>query len=57
MPNIIVGFISDLALLLIMLVGLIRMRNDGGGTFGIGLFLWKQVGWRTLPLVVLLSVR
>ena len=43
-PNIIVGFISDLVLLLIMLVGLIRLRNDGGGKFGMGLFLWKQVG-------------
>jgi hypothetical protein len=44
MPNIVVGFISDLALLLTMLVGLIRLRRDGGGTFGMGLFLWKQVG-------------
>ena len=29
-----------------MLVRLFRWRCDGGGTFGIGGLVWKQVGWR-----------
>lgn len=42
-PNIIVTFIADIILLLIMLVGLLRIRRQGGGTFGLGQLLWKQV--------------
>jgi hypothetical protein len=37
--------IANIVLLLIMLVGLIRMRSDGGGTFSLGRLLWKQVRW------------
>jgi len=33
--------VTDVILLLIMLVGLLRMRN--GGTFGLAQLLWKQV--------------
>ncbi|KAH9984317.1 hypothetical protein BJV74DRAFT_587128 [Russula compacta] len=40
--NVIVTLTTDIVLLLIMLVGLLRLRLHGGGTFGIGLFLWKQ---------------
>jgi hypothetical protein len=29
-----------------MLVGLLRLRNDSGGWFDLGRFLWKQVSWR-----------
>ena len=36
-------FASDLTLLLIMLAGLLRLRNHGG-TLEIGRLLWKQVG-------------
>ena len=42
--NIIVGLIVDIVLLLTMLAGLLRLRSEGGGTFGIGGLLWKQVG-------------
>jgi len=35
--------VTDIALLLIMLVGLLRLRRHGGGTFGIAQLLWKQV--------------
>jgi hypothetical protein len=42
-PNIIVTLITDITLLLIMLVGLLRLRRYGAGTFGLGRLLWKQV--------------
>jgi hypothetical protein len=35
--------VTLIALLLIMLFGLIRLRRHGGGTFGVALLLWKQV--------------
>jgi hypothetical protein len=34
---------TDIALLLVMLTGLLRLRCQGGGTFGIAQLLWKQV--------------
>jgi len=38
---------TDIVLLLMMLVGLFRLRHDGYGsaTFGLVQFLWKQVWW------------
>jgi len=33
---------ADVVLLLIMLIGLIRMRSGGGGIFDLGRILWKQ---------------
>jgi len=45
-PNIIVTLITDIILLFIMLVGLLRLRRYGVGTFGLGQLLWKQgVAW------------
>ncbi|KAF8481575.1 hypothetical protein DFH94DRAFT_400751 [Russula ochroleuca] len=41
-PNIIVTLITDIILLLIMLVGLLRLRRYGDGTFGLARLLWKQ---------------
>jgi hypothetical protein len=38
-----VVLVTDIALLLIMLVGLFRLRREGGGTFGLSQFLWRQV--------------
>lgn len=46
-PNIIVTLITDIILLLIMLVGLLRIRRQGGGAFGLGQRLWKQVRFLT----------
>ncbi len=43
-PNIIVMFISDMILLVTMLVGLLRLRRNGGGRFGLASLLWEQVG-------------
>ena len=46
--NIIVLLVTDITLLLTVLVGLLRLRGDGIGTFGVGKLLWKQVGFRSL---------
>jgi len=35
--------VTDIALLLIMLVGLLRLRVRGDGTFGLAQLLWRQV--------------
>jgi hypothetical protein len=38
--------VTDIILLLIMFVGLLRLRRrHGGGTFGLARLLWKQVRW------------
>jgi hypothetical protein len=58
-------FITDIFLLVVMFVGLIRMRRDGAGASVLGRLLWKQVRqWRALlghvylfPLMRFLSER
>jgi hypothetical protein len=35
--------VTDIILLLILLVGLLRHRREYGGTFGLAQLLWKQV--------------
>jgi len=35
--------ITDIALLLIMLVGLFRLRHSGNDMFGLAQVLWRQV--------------
>jgi hypothetical protein len=42
--SLIVLLAADVILLLIMLVGLLRIRRRGGGTLDLGRLLWKQVG-------------
>ena len=42
-PSLISLFVADCLLLLIMLVGLLRLRRRGGGTFELGRLLWRQV--------------
>ena len=44
--------VTDIVLLLIMLVGLLRLRRHGGGTFGVTHLLWKQVWWQLSPQVL-----
>jgi hypothetical protein len=41
--NIIVTLVTDAILLLIMLVGLLRIRRYGGSTSCLAHFMWKQV--------------
>ena len=38
------GFVTDVTLLLIMLVGLLRLRFHDGTFFDLAYVLWKQVG-------------
>ncbi|KAH9984313.1 hypothetical protein BJV74DRAFT_952281 [Russula compacta] len=40
--NMIITLATDIVLLLIMLVGLLRLRYQSGGAFGIASILWKQ---------------
>jgi len=61
--NLIAMLVTDIALLLIMLIGLLRLRVDGGGAFGLAQLLWRQgVIWLLLataaevPPVVLASL-
>jgi len=47
----IVTLATDFVLLSIVLAGLLRLRRDGGGRFGVGKLLWKQgVVWFSLVL-------
>ena len=42
-PNIISSLVTDVILLLIMLMGLLRSRVGAIGAFGVGRMLWNQV--------------
>jgi hypothetical protein len=44
---------ANLALILIMLVGLLLLRRHGGGMFGLTPILWRQVWWRFYLAVIL----
>jgi hypothetical protein len=39
------SLVFDIGLLLIMLIGLLRLRCEEGGAFALGRILWKQVRW------------
>ena len=43
-PNIMGSLISDVVLLLIMLIGLLRLSLGAGGGLGLERVLWNQVG-------------
>ena len=47
--TVIMSLVTDIILLVSMLLGLLRMRIRLGGRFGLGDFLWKQVGWFSTP--------
>jgi hypothetical protein len=53
-PNIVGSLFSDIALLLIMLIGLYPLR--GAGAFALGRTLWKQVRWWQFPLALVLPI-
>jgi len=42
-PALISMAVTDIVLLLTMLVGLLRLRSNSGGTSGLAQLLWKQV--------------
>ena len=43
-------FITDILLLVVMFIGLLRMRRHAAGTFGLGRLLWKQVRQWGVPV-------
>jgi hypothetical protein len=49
--NVVASLITDVALLLIMLIGLLRLRLTGGA-LSLGRVLWNQVQWWQLSLTV-----
>ncbi|KAF8491204.1 hypothetical protein F5888DRAFT_1075248 [Russula emetica] len=50
--SIIATLICDIVLLLIVLIGLLRLLHDSGGTFALGRLLWKQgVIWLLIATV------
>jgi hypothetical protein len=51
--NIIISLTSDVVLLLIMLVGLLRLRLEIA-EFGLGRVLWNQVRWWRYLLALIL---
>lgn len=53
-PTVFASLITDVVLLLIMLVGLLRMRLDRSGSFALGRILWKQVRSSQFFLAVIL---
>jgi hypothetical protein len=55
--SVIAAFVSDSILLLIMLLGLVRLRLHRGGTFALGRLMWKQVGCWHFFLTTVNSIR
>jgi hypothetical protein len=43
--TVVLALVTDVLLLLIMLIGLLRMRFEAGGALSLGRILWKQVQW------------
>jgi hypothetical protein len=43
--NLIVSLVTDIILLFVMLIGLLRLRLHERTAFGLGRLLWRQVGY------------
>ena len=56
MLNVLVTLVTDISLLLIMILGLLRLGFHERGAFGLGRLLWKQVGYWYFSLVVVFSI-
>ena len=50
--TVVASLVTDVALLLIMLIGLLRLRLTAGGALSLGRILWNQVQWWQLSLTV-----
>jgi len=55
--NMITTLITDIALLLIMLIGLLRLGFDGPGVFETGRLMWRQVGCPRFSQVAMFVMR
>ena len=49
--------ITDIVLLLIMLIGLLRLGLSERGALGMGRLMWRQVGMSAFSLIVGFSIR
>jgi hypothetical protein len=47
------SLVTDIALLLIMLIGLLRLRLKAGKAMSLGRILWNQVQWWQFSLTVI----
>jgi hypothetical protein len=54
--NIIVTLVTDIILLFVMFIGLLRLRLYERGTFGLGRLLWRQVGNWCFSLAVVFFI-
>jgi hypothetical protein len=43
--TVVASLVTDIGLLLIMLIGLLRLRLEAGGALSLGRILWNQVQW------------
>ena len=48
--------ILDTTLVLLMFLGLLRLRGRGGSFLSLGRLLWKQVRWQQFFQAVVLSI-
>jgi hypothetical protein len=55
--NMISTLITDVVLLLVMLIGLLRLGFHESGVYGLGHLMWRQVGCPHFSLVVVSVVR
>jgi len=55
--NLISTLITDIALLLIMLVGLLRLGFNDSGVYELGRLMWRQVGCPRFSQVVMVAMR
>jgi hypothetical protein len=55
--NLIVTLATDIILLFVMFIGLLRLRLHERTAFGLGRLLWRQVGYWCFSLGVVFSVR
>jgi len=49
--------VIDIALVLAMFLGLLRLRDRSGGIFGLARLLWKQVRWWQFLVAGVFSIR
>jgi hypothetical protein len=54
--NVFVTFGTDIILLTIMFIGLLRLRFHERSAFGLGRLLWRQVGYLCLSLAMMFSI-
>jgi len=55
--NMIMILTTDIALLLIMLIGLLRLGFNEPGVYGLGRLMWRQVGCPRFSQVAIFDMR